>query len=183
MRYIRFLKTPRIVHEKNSSRAHISCLITITSDLGDSFLPYEVTLATELLYIEEQDVPKDEMSKKISRDEKVFLRKSFKWTSRLRTLPISLPLSKSHASWPLRVRIGVDSKSTGDDFGELVQEERWRGVVSAWSGIINATENAMEAEKFVERRFDVGENEPLCVLEETGESIARHLWYVLPPVF
>ncbi|KAF2645454.1 hypothetical protein P280DRAFT_417219 [Massarina eburnea CBS 473.64] len=165
MRYIRFLKTPRIVHEKNSPKTHISCLITITSDLGDSFLPQDITLSAELLHVG-----------KHGHQEDVVLWKSVTWTSGMRVLPITLPLSKSHNAWPLRVRIGVAPKSEYDNFGELVEERGWRGVVSAWSGLVDVTQGVEVAENFVKRRFDVGVEGALEIFEETGESIARHLW-------
>lgn len=168
MRYIRFLKTPRIVREKGSAKTHISCLITITSDLGDSFLPYDVTLAVELLHVlQEND------------EENVVVWKTVQWVGGMRSLAITLPIGRSHKAWPLRVRIGVEPKSRYDDIESLLQNEDFRGVVSAWSGLIDPTSGLEVAERFVQRRFDVGANLPLYISEETGESIARHLWYGL----
>ncbi|PVI01333.1 hypothetical protein DM02DRAFT_671346 [Periconia macrospinosa] len=165
MRYIRFLKTPRIVREKGSSKTLISCLITITSDLGDSFLPYDLTLAVELLHVSQGN-----------EEENIVIWKTVQWIGGMRSLAITLPIGKSHRAWPLRVRIGVEPKSQSDELGSLLQNEEFRGVVSAWSGLMDPKNGLEVAERFVQRRFEVGANLPLYISEETGDSIARHLW-------
>lgn len=161
MRYIRFLKTPRIVYEKNTSKPQIYCLITITSDLGDSFLPHDLMLSAELLDAE---------------SEEVILWKTVKWTGG-RSVPITFPVSKTRGTRPMKVRLGVEPKSRCDEFNKLLDED-FRGTVSAWSVQIDPSASGTEAEKLVERRFDVGNGVRVDVWEETGESIARHLWYL-----
>jgi hypothetical protein len=49
----------------------------------------------------------------------------------------------------------------------------WRGVVSAWSAPFDLER---ECVKLVERRFVSLEQREVRIWEETGESIARHLW-------
>lgn len=159
MRYVRFLKTPRTVTEKSTGRRQISCLITITSDLGDSFLPHDVQLSAELL------------TSGPSEDIKIW--QSVQWKSGMRSLPITFPATKNPGPSRLRVRIGVEPKSTLDEYTNLLEEESC-GVVSAWSSEVSLS-SAVEAEKLVERRFKVSNGE-IRILEETGESIARHLW-------
>jgi hypothetical protein len=163
MRYVRFLKTPRIVEEKDPSKAHLHCLITITSDLGDSFLPYALTLSAELL----SSTPKEE----------IIVWRTVQWKSGMRSLPIVLPLSQTRPIWPVRVRVGVDAKTAKDKF-EILHNGDNRGVVSAWSAPLDPTRGIKQADKLVERRFGTSEGDYLCVWEETGESIARHLWYL-----
>ncbi|CAI6341856.1 unnamed protein product [Periconia digitata] len=165
MRYIRFLKTPRIVRQKGSSKTNISCLITITSDLGDSFLPYDLTLAVELLHVSEEN---DE--------ENLVVWKTTQWLGGMRSLAITLPIGKSHRAWPLRIRVGADPKAKFDELESLLQNDDFRGVVSAWSGLVDPTNGIDVAERFVQRRFEAGAHLPLHINEETGESIARHLW-------
>lgn len=171
MRYIRFLKTPRIIQDKNHpQKSHIHALITITSDLGDSFLPYDVSLSVEL----HSRTPKFPQNP-------VILWKTIHWTAGMRTLPITLPLPSSPRQrdiWPVRVRVGIHEKTPEDDFEDL-HEPEVRGVVSAWSAPLDATRQLDVGEKFVERRLcgpGVESANLLEVWEETGESIARHLW-------
>jgi hypothetical protein len=162
MRYIRFLKTPRMAVEKNTAKPQLYSLITITSDLGDSFLLHDLALSAELL-----DAETDE----------IIVWKTVQWSGG-RSLPITFPLSKSRGARPVRVRIGVEPKSSCDEFSKL-QDEDFRGTVSAWSAPVDPSALGNEAAKLVERRFDVGDGVRVNVWEETGESIARHLWYPL----
>lgn len=165
MRYIRFLKPPRLTTEKGAKRLQIYCLITITSDLGDSTLPYDADLVAELIS-PERDFQGDQ----------VLVERAVHWTAGSRTLPVTLPLKNWHSKGPLRVRIGAKPRAEHDTFDELSsQVDQQRGIVSAWSAEFNAPENK-EAEKLVERRFKIA-HRTIRVWEETGESIARHLWY------
>ncbi|CAA9964631.1 Methyltransf-16 multi-domain protein [Pyrenophora teres f. maculata] len=160
MRYIRFLKTPRIVPEKGTSRSHLHCLITITSDLGDSFLPYDIQLAAELLAC-------------TNAGEHVAVWKTVQWTSGMRSLPITLPLPNSQLpSSLLRIKIGPEPKKPHDEYAALLEREA-QGVVSAWSPPFTPH---VDTVKLVERRFKLPNEPTISIWEETGESIARHLW-------
>ncbi|KAH7391861.1 putative methyltransferase-domain-containing protein [Pyrenochaeta sp. MPI-SDFR-AT-0127] len=158
MRYVRFLKTPRVTTEKNTSKSEVCCLITITSDLGDSFLPYDIQLSAELLSSQPS--------------EHILVWRTVQWTGGMRSLPVTFPLPKSRAKSPLRVRIGVEPKSLYDDYSKLANEGS-RGIVSAWSADFGAP---VEAIRLIERRFMLPRGPKVHIWEETGESIARHLW-------
>jgi hypothetical protein len=159
MRYIRFLKTPRIVTEKGTGKTQIHCLITITSDLGDSFFPYNAELVAELIN---------------AKDDEIIVWTTLAWAAGMRTLSITLPLKKSYASRPLRVRVGTEHHAQYDTFESLSQADA-QGIASAWSAEFNCN-GAKEAVKLVQRRFKIA-HRVIRVWEETGESIARHLWY------
>jgi hypothetical protein len=163
MRYTRFLKTPRVVTEKGTSRSQISCLVTITSDLGDSFLHEDIQISAELL--------------SPGSNEEALVWRTVQWTAGMRSLPVTFPLTRSHSTSKLRVRLGVEPKSTHDEYSKL-SEEGHCGVVSAWSSEFTASATADETEKIVERRFSLSQSHSMSILEETGESIARHLWYI-----
>jgi hypothetical protein len=162
MRYIRFLKSPRVVTVKGSSKQEISCLITITSDLGDSFLPCDIQLSAELLSSHLTD--------------KVLVWRTVQWSAHMRTLPVTFPLVKNRTPSKFRVRIGAEPKSTYDEYNKL-SEDGICGVVSAWSSQFDGFITTGEAEKLVERRFELASGTLVSIYEETGESIARHLWY------
>jgi hypothetical protein len=161
MRYIRFLKTPRVVTEKGTSKSQISCLITVTSDLGDSFLPHNLELSAELL----SSQPTEEI--------KVW--RTVQWAAGMRSLLVTFPLAKILSSTKLRIRVGVEPKSIHDAFDKL-SEEGTCGVVSAWSPEFYPFATTGGTEKLVERRFDLSGGHIISIYEETGESIARHLW-------
>lgn len=160
MRYIRFLKTPRSVHEKNSTNCYISCLVTITSDLGDSFSPNHVTLSAELC---------SEASGE------VLVKSTVQWTAGMRSLPISLALNNSRHPFPVLMRVGVVQRSSSDDYS-ILSAPNVCGVVSAWSAPLDLANGVEQAVKLVERRFSSFGKRNIRIWEETGESIARHLW-------
>ncbi|KZM20967.1 uncharacterized protein EKO05_0008442 [Ascochyta rabiei] len=159
MRYVRFLKPPRITTDKGATKSHVFCLVTITSDLGDSFFPHHVELAAELVSPE--------------RGGEMCVWRTVQWAAGMRSLAISLPLKKSYASRALRVRVGVEPKAQSDALHDLSHPDA-HGIVSAWSADFNSPPNAGGA-KLVQRRFTIGQA-VVSVWEETGESIARHLW-------
>jgi len=101
------------------------------------------------------------------------------WSAGMRSLPVNFPLTKSHTTSKLRIRVGVEPKSSPDDYSSL-SDEGGCGVVSAWSSDFAASGSAAAAEKLVERRFSLANDSTVSILEETGESIARHLWYLTP---
>lgn len=136
MRYIRFLKTPRVVSEKASSKSVISCLITITSDLGDSFFPHDVQLSAEVLLVG-------------SGEETLIVWRTVHWNPGMRTLPVSFPLPKQYQQSTLRVRVGVEPKVLHDDY-EKLSDEGSHGILSALSsssarqkGLLNWSRGAM----------------------------------------
>jgi hypothetical protein len=163
MRYIRFLKTLRVVTVKGSSKKEVSCLITITSDLGDSFLPYDIELSAELLVY--SNVTED-----------VAVWKTIQWTAGMRSLLVTFPLVKLQKHEKLLVRVGTGPKARHDEYGKLLEESTC-GVISAWSQTFDPAAPNGEPEKLVERRFKLSNGHLVRMLEETGESIARHLWY------
>ena len=185
MRYVRFLKTPRVVQDKNRPSAHVSCLITITSDLGDSFLPYNLSLSAELIrhltppsISASEDDPNrealDSDPEALDLLDNVITWKTIQWKAGMRSLPIVIPLSRNYKqNGPLVVRIGTEAKANYDELDKLLQQES-RGVVSAWSAPFNLEDESLVS-RTVERRFRIG-NRTHRILEETGESIARHLW-------
>ena len=156
MRYIRFLKPPRV--ERNT----LKTLITITSDLGETFLPDDVTLAATL----RSDDPEGD----------IYLRKTLKWRGGMRSLPIVFDLAFADLDWPVRVHVGTKGSPNSDHFEKHHNAEP-PSIISAWSGLIDVPKGINEAEKKVERRFTPLSNRTLSIWEETGESIACHLWY------
>ncbi|KAF2178570.1 hypothetical protein K469DRAFT_675476 [Zopfia rhizophila CBS 207.26] len=159
MRYVRFLKTPRIIDGPNPSKAHVYCLVTITSDLGDSFFPYDVQLSAELC----------------STDSKCFVHNKVKWSGGMRSLPVILSLAPSSVEWPARVRVGVQPNSQSDQWDKLYSPDHF-SIVSAWSAPLDPPRGVKEAAKLIERQLCPSSRKTVQIWEETGESIARHLW-------
>ncbi|KAF2456645.1 putative methyltransferase-domain-containing protein [Lineolata rhizophorae] len=158
MHYIRFLKPPK------TNGTKISALITIVTDLGESFLLDNVKLVAAIRSAD----PGGALQEK----------KEISWTGGSRSLAISINVKKNAAlSLAVRLRVGVDGTNKTDSLGSLRRDKRnGLQIVSAWSDEFCIANGTSEAAKLVERRFLSSGNRILSIWEETGESIARHIW-------
>lgn len=157
MRYIRYLKTPK------TDGGKLTALVTITSDLGEDLLADEVALSAT---VRSADPYGD-----------IYLRKSLKWTGGMRSLPVTFDLTPSNVEWPVRLHVGFQTGEYTDRFERRHASGHLPSLVSAWSDVIDPDNGITEAAKRVERRFMPLSNRTLSIWEETGESIARHLWW------
>jgi hypothetical protein len=157
MRYIRFLKPPKIQGNV------ITALITITSDLGDSFYPVEALLAAAI----HSANPLDE----------IYIRRNLKWLPGMRSLPISLDISGCDIDWPVKLHVTQRSMPRSDHFEEHQSGVEQPNIISAWSDVLDPSQGIMEATRTVERRLTPLSGRTISIWEETGESIARHIWY------
>ena len=157
MRYIRFLKTPKLQDDS------IKATITITSDLGETFLTEEVQLEATLRAADPRS--------------NIYLRTLLKWKSGMRTLSISFGLTKREIGWPARVHVAPKDAPDADSFDKQHGVPGLPNIISAWSDILDPSENITVASRTVERRFKSLSGSVLRMWEETGESIARHLWF------
>ncbi|QDS67643.1 hypothetical protein FKW77_004615 [Venturia effusa] len=161
MRYIRFLKTPKL-HVKAGPGSVINLVITITTDLGETFYPDDLLLAATL--------------RSDRYDGDIYLRKTVKWVAGMRALPIALDFEQNHIDWPARVHVHARNAPMSDHFQRHDDGSDMTSIISAWSDVLNPPQGIFEASKSVERRFTPLSNRTLSMWEETGESIARHLW-------
>jgi len=157
MRYVRFLKTPKLQDKL------INATITITSDLGETFLNDEIHLAATLRAAD----PRGD----------IYLRTMLKWKPGLRTLSISFSVAEREIRWPARVYVAPKGVPDPDCFDKQQSVSGLPNIISAWSDILDPTQGITVASRTVERRFMPLSNHVLSMWEETGESIARHLWF------
>lgn len=150
--YIRFLKTPKIYQKRN-----VRALITITTDLGDEFYPADLILHAIIVTTEYEE---DWMSEW----------QTVKWKSGMRALWIDIVNLK--AGPPLDLRLVVNSKQSKE--GNDISLEHIPEILGVWSDTFDWDKN--QASNVVERRFRTDSGRERAVLEETGESIARHIW-------
>ncbi|PNS20521.1 Protein-lysine N-methyltransferase rrg1 [Sphaceloma murrayae] len=164
MHYIRFLKTPKVIAA--AGKVTLTASITLTTDLGETFFDDDVDLAATL--------------RSPDNDGDIFLRRSIKWTSGMRSLALTFDLTRSEIEWPAKLHVGLrgDADQQADNF-ELFSghpDPNLPAFVSAWSEPIDATKGNFEAPRRVERRFSPLSGRPLRIWEDMGDSIARHLW-------
>lgn len=157
MHYIRFLKTPKCNTEHGA--LVVTALITIASDLGESFFPDDVSISARVICGGgEKTCGSEEL---------------FKWTGAMRSLKIQLRISqKLKSAFVLKLTaVDVNEKIEGQG-GDIMLLPI---VLDAWSGLVDPR-GMVETEKMVERRFGFIHGGELRIWEETGESLARHLW-------
>lgn len=151
--YVRFLKTPRIQQQKGS--VSITALICLTTDLGDSFLAEDVDLV----------VTAQEKGSGIVYENQI------KWNAYNRELPITLsPLPAKLAGKTLVLKIDTPESQRYIPLDETSSVPLVMGAISAPFGPGSAP-----AAKLVQRVI-VAPGVELPVWEETGNSIARHIW-------
>ncbi|GAB7349653.1 hypothetical protein MBLNU459_g0329t1 [Dothideomycetes sp. NU459] len=161
MAMLRFLKTPKVrVVNGNIS---LDAVITVTTDLGETFFPNSITLAATLRAPEHNG--------------DVYLRRTIQWTDGMRALPLSLSLTRNEVDWPARLHIGLKNAHMSDHFEKYHSpDSSLPSIISVWSENLDPANGAFETGRRVERRFTPLNGRTLTVYEDTGESIARHLW-------
>lgn len=158
---VRFLKTPKVTVDNGCTS--LTAVITLTTDLGETFYPRDILLAVSLRQPEY--------------DGDIYIRRSLQWKQDMRSLNISLDLTHTEIDWPARLH--VHTKADGhmtDRFEEHHSRGHLPGIVSVWSEYLNPTKGKFETRRRVERRFTPLTGRSLNIYEDTGESIARHLW-------
>ena len=180
MHYIRILKAPRL---HATSPLSLTAKIAITTDLGESFLLSNISLIVEL----ESEDGTSVLGTGKGRE--------YVWRGRdgMRGLEIVIPLPAAKGKRKIvreMVRMLVRPKEEQHavkSFGKVLEgqhEEKEGGVVAVRSMAVDISPGA-KSEKaagvgMAERVFSTGieENEKrVRIWEETGESIARHIWY------
>ena len=159
--YIRFLKVPFLCSANNGLHRVVKALITITTDLGDDFLAKDLPLNAELFLSNQQE------------HSHYRHRAYWKGGSRVLWTEIDMPCSeRTEEHW----KLAITTAHQATDFQfDILAEDVVCEVFSAWSGINHQTADAVNLDR-VERRFMLRPGNVLSILEDTGESIARHIW-------
>jgi hypothetical protein len=109
------------------------------------------------------------------------LHESFLWKATDRQLLVVVgPIPSTHKSKGLqRAELAIRASDAVSESADPLASNGRHIIVSAWSASL-ILEDGAQAEKLVERRFDMGDSPSLHIWEETGNSIARHIWCVCP---
>jgi hypothetical protein len=154
--YIRFLRVPQIRLEAKGLTARITAVLTVTTDLGESYYPEDLELLVGL-------VDQKQLGALIS-SWRVFWRKNTQVTK----------LDLRHRSFlsPEPMLLHVSTRKTDDLW---VKGGPMPEVLDVWSDsfFLNAE---CSAHDFVERKLRLTNFISINVWEATGESIARHIW-------
>ncbi|OJD19944.1 hypothetical protein AJ78_00138 [Emergomyces pasteurianus Ep9510] len=156
--YIRFLKTPNIVVSPHS-QCFVEALVTITTDLGDTFLAEDAELLSILQFTNTSQLT-------TSFDE------IFTWKAGNRELKIVFgPCQISAANQAARLSV----RDANAGLVDRLEPSKAPRIITAWSTEFGGIDQ-LQAEKLVERCFKLEIGSQLRAWEETGNSIARHIW-------
>jgi hypothetical protein len=147
--YIRFLKTAQVKHCTSKS-VSVKALITITTDLGDTFMLSDARLISRL-------VAADNTQRALCRDE-------VHWHGGARELLLDITAYIDQKPPSLRLHISHDKA------GHCLPS-----VLDAWSAPFEPVQNS-HAAPLIERQISLPGLPILNIWEETGNSIARHIW-------
>lgn len=131
----------------------LKAVVTVTTDLGETFYQDPLDLIVSLRS------PED--------DGDIYLRKRLAWPAGARSVPITFDLSRQDIDWPACVHVAVRNLKPAGFLSPFVD---------IWSAPLNPAKGQFETGRRVERRFLPGNNRPVVLLEDAGDSIARHLW-------
>ncbi len=152
--YIRFLKPP-VVSELDKKSNTITSVITVTTDLGDISLPSDVELIAQLVDAEN--------------DNKVIERTPCKWKGGRRTVNIFFTCEKGVQSRSVRVHV------TTQETEQSIASYKLPDIFDVWSATFKADQIGKSA-SLVERQFSLSSEVCVRIWEETGNTIARHIW-------
>jgi len=153
MQYIRFLKSPRFKAGRHRDGI-ISTLITVCSDLGESFMVRDSPIIGIVRHCNGAEI----------------FRKEFLWKSGMRTLQINITVDRASYCEPMILQVSTDDVAADQLFLEPKTT-----VLSVWSPPFGLSHET-GTEFLVERRLDIGCETYFAVWEETRDSIARHIW-------
>lgn len=176
MHYIRFLKPPRFVRPGSGpGPATLSAKITVTTDLGEYYLAVDTGLVVEL----ELD-DGDEKGRIVNTAGSEY---TWKGRNGMRALEVSISVPPSHGKRAGRILKMLvrpkDSKYAVNTFSDVLGKPAGNegGVVSVRSMDVYTQHNGIGMAERVFTQESGLENTEVCIWEETGESIARHIWY------
>lgn len=159
MHYIRLLKPPKLII--HGSKPSIKTLCTITTDLGDDFFPDNVDI--EVVLHGDGDTAK------------VLARLVVKWSAGMRAVPIDLQLNiipRSSSGF-------LDLRAIPSEMSEVTVQggHLFLPTIASASSVLYFSAKTKESEeRLLLRTLDIGGHRELRIWEESGDSIARHVW-------
>lgn len=153
--YIRFLRTPQT--EASKKTIDVSAVIAVTTDLGDALYSQDLDLVIEVV--------------EANRPHAVLHCETVKWQAYSRALKLAVSCPSKYVS--RSVRLHVTTKETVSTLASLGVPR----ILDVWSATFPLSDK-QRTEPVVERQLLLPNQSRVRMWEETGDSIARHIWYV-----
>ena len=155
--YLRFLRTPQIA-DVSKKTIETTAVAAVTTDLGDSFLSHDVTVIARIV--------------DATKHGEILCSSEVSWKNGMRAAKISLQCSAKFAGRLVHLHL-----TTRDTISAYAACEV-PAIVDVWSSPF-AVKAKAKAEPLVERRLQLRGKSQARIWEETGDSIARHIWFVV----
>lgn len=152
--YIRFLKPP-VVSDLDKKSNLVTSVVTITTDLGDTSLWSSVDLVARLVDVDTAG--------------EVVETTKCPWQGGKRTVSVFFTYGKGQSNHNLRVHV------TTEDTASCCIAFKLPEILDVWSAPFRQNDIG-RSDTLVERKFDLSAGQTLRIWEETGNSIARHIW-------
>ena len=152
--YIRLLKTPQVFQKAGRSLS-INAVVTISTDLGDTFFPADVAL---IVYLADANHPQE-----------AFFEKPCYWRGGSRSLNITVVATFPPALHSLRLHVTSEQSLSSLSLCTVPK------ILDVYSAAFSVDEGT-RAPAIEERRLMLSERTYVQIWEETGNSIARHIW-------
>lgn len=148
--YIRFLRTPQVHVAKKSTE--INAVIAVATDLGDSLLARDAELTVELV--------------EAHRPHGVLKTSKVQWRDGSRASKFTIACSSKDANKTVIVHVTGPPTTSG-----VVPK-----ILDVWSDAFSLSTD-LQSEPVVERQIVLSNKSRVRIWEETGDSIARHIWH------
>lgn len=152
--YIRYLRTPQ-VDDVNKRGIEVSAVVAVTTDLGDTFFARNISLLARVV--------------DVTKSGEILASNEVAWhdSSRAVKIRIILPLK-------LMNRLVTVHVTTKDSLN-AVSQSAVPSILDVWSASLSLRSEG-RAKRVVERRLQLPGKCLVRQWEETGDSIARHIW-------
>ncbi|KAK7885761.1 hypothetical protein LTR67_010113 [Exophiala xenobiotica] len=151
--YIRFLRTPQT--DVGKKTIDISAVVAVTTDLGDALYPLDADLLVEVV--------------EANRPHGVLHSQTTKWQAMSRALKVTVNCPAKYMS--RSARLHVTTQATASTLAALDVPH----ILDVWS-VTFPLSDKQRTEPIVERQLMLPNKSHVRMWEETGDSIARHIW-------
>ena len=160
MWYIRFLKAPEAT--VTPSAISITTKVTVTTDLGDCSFPSKAQLRSTVRLEDDIDT--------------VISETIIEWPPNAHCVSIEHHFSNSlsHRAYQLHV-----ASKSNEDILEDIDFANITPILSVCSAPMSPISGIGNINNTARRYFQLAEEKRVVIWEENGNSIARHLWFVL----
>lgn len=155
--YLRFLRTPQVA-DISKKTIEVLAVAAVTTDLGDSFLSQDVTIIARIV--------------DATKHGEILCSSEISWKNGMRAAKINLQCNAKYTG--RLVHLHLTTRETISAYASCDIP----AIVDAWSSRFTIKAKA-KAEPLVERRLQLQGKPQARIWEETGDSIARHIWFVV----